>query len=138
MPLDPAIRKELDIWLHKSREDLRAAELDLHAQPPLLSDALFHCQQACEKILKALLCALQTPFRKTHDLNELGALAMDSFPELDPHLDNIAHLTSYAVESRYPSDAPDPQLDEATANLELAKNFVSEITTLLAMLDTQK
>jgi hypothetical protein len=103
MPLDPAIRKELDIWLHKSREDLRAAELDLHAQPPLLSDAL----------------------------------AMDSFPELDPHLDNIAHLTSYAVESRYPSDAPDPQLDEATANLELAKNFVSEITTLLAIVDKQ-
>jgi HEPN domain-containing protein len=132
MPLDPAIRKEMDAWLHKSREDLRAAELDLGASPPLISDSLFHCQQACEKVLKALLCGLQIPFRKTHDLNELGALAQDIFPELDPHLDRIAHLTSYAVETRYPSDAPDPELEEATENLEIARYFVSKISELIA------
>ena len=131
MPLDPAIRKEIDAWLHKSREDLRAAELDLNAEPPLISDSLFHCQQACEKILKAVLCGLQIPFRKTHDLNEIGALALEIFPDLDPELDKIAHLTSYAVESRYPSDAPDPEFTEAAENLEIAKNFVSKISALL-------
>lgn len=131
MPLDPAIRKEMDAWHRKCLEDLRAAELDLGAAPPLISDSLFHCQQACEKILKALLCGLQIPFRKTHDLNELGALVQDLFPELDPHLDKIAHLSSYAVESRYPSDAPDPEFDEATENLEIARNFVSRISELL-------
>jgi len=131
MPLDPAIRKEMDAWHHKSREDLRAADLDLNAEPPLISDSLFHCQQACEKILKALLCGLQIPFRKTHDLNELGALAQEVFPDLDPHLDKIAHLTTYAVESRYPSDAPDPEFAEAAENLEIAKNFVSKISELL-------
>jgi HEPN domain-containing protein len=131
MPLDPAIRKELDAWLHKSHEDLRAAALDLRADPPLISDSLFHCQQACEKILKALLCGLQSPFRKTHDLNELGNLAMESFPELDPLLENIAHMTAFAVESRYPSDAPDPQVDEATENLEIARNFVAKISEII-------
>ena len=131
MPLDPAIQKEMAAWIHKSSEDLRAAELDLGATPPLLSDSLFHCQQACEKILKALLCGLQTPFRKTHDLNELGTLALDAFPELDPLLESIAHLTTYAVESRYPSDAPDPQVEEVTGNIQLSKHFVSEMLTLL-------
>ena len=131
MPLDPAIQKEMAAWIHKSSVDLRAAELDLGTTQPLLSDSLFHCQQACEKILKALLCGLQTPFRKTHDLNELGTLALDSFPELDPLLESIAHLTTYAVESRYPSDAPDPQVEEVTGNIQLSKHFVSEMLTLL-------
>ena len=136
MPLDPAIQMEMAACIRKSGEDLRAAELDLSVEPPLLSDSLFHCQQACEKILKALLCGLQTPFRKTHDLNELGTLAMTSFPELDPMLEAIAHLTSYAVESRYPSDAPDPQVEEVAKNIELSKHFVSEITILLKSFST--
>lgn len=71
MPLDPALAKEVSTWLVKATEDLRAAQVDLKAEPPLLNDSLFHCQQACEKALKALLCCLQTPFRKVHDLNEL-------------------------------------------------------------------
>ena len=36
------------------------------ADPPLLEDALFHCQQAVEKVLKALLTWHDEPFRKTH------------------------------------------------------------------------
>jgi HEPN domain-containing protein len=131
MLLDPAIQKEMDAWLHKSREDLRAAAVDLAAQPPLLADSLFHCQQACEKSLKASLCAMQTPFRKTHDLNELGALAMGSFPELDPLLDAIAHMTSFAVESRYPSDEPAPEWEEVSENFRLASHFVDEISQIL-------
>ena len=56
MPLDPALAKEVSTWLVKATEDLRAAQVDLKAEPPLLNDSLFHCQQACEKALKALLC----------------------------------------------------------------------------------
>ena len=78
MPLEPAIEKEVATWLFKATEDLRAAQVDLKAEPPLLNDSLFHCQQACEKALKSLLCCLQTPFRKVHDLNELGNLCFES------------------------------------------------------------
>jgi HEPN domain-containing protein len=39
-------------WLTKAKEDLRGAEVDLGASPPLSGDALFHCQQAAEKALK--------------------------------------------------------------------------------------
>jgi HEPN domain-containing protein len=131
MPLDPVLAKEVSTWLVKATEDLRAAQVDLKAEPPLLNDSLFHCQQACEKALKALLCCLQTPFRKVHDLNELGNLAMQSFPELDPSLEKIAHLSGYAVTSRYPSDEPDPEADEAHANYQIAFEFASEIKQLI-------
>jgi len=128
MPLDPNILREVESWLHKSREDLRAAQVDLDAKPPILGDGLFHCQQACEKSIKALLCCVQTPFRRVHDLNELGALAMQSFPELDSSLDQVAHLSTYAVSTRYPSDEPEPEIIEATDTLALARHFVEHIS----------
>ena len=131
MPLDPVLAREVSAWLVKAMEDLRAAQVDLKAEPPLLNDTLFHCQQACEKALKSLLCCLQTPFRKVHDLNELGNLAMQSFPELDSSLEKIAHLSGYAVTSRYPSDEPDPEIEEACVNFEISTEFVAEIRELI-------
>jgi len=131
MPLDHNILREVESWLHKSREDLRAAQVDLDANPPILGDSLFHCQQACEKCIKALLCCIQTPFRRVHDLNELGALVMQSFPELDSSLDQIAHLSTYAVSTRYPSDEPEPEISQATETLFLAKGFVKTVSDIL-------
>ena len=131
MPPKTVILREVESWLHKSREDLRAAEVDIHAEPPILEDSLFHCQQACEKAIKALLCRMQTPFRRVHDLNELGALLLQSFPELDSSLDEIAHLTAYAVSHRYPGDEPEPDMNEAVDSLALARNFFAQISGLI-------
>ena len=60
-------------WLARARDDLRGAGIDLAASPPLLGDAAFHCQQVVEKALKVFLTWHDWPFRKTHDLVELGA-----------------------------------------------------------------
>ncbi len=49
MPHDPALVAETRAWFRKAAEDLRAAEHALLAQPPLLGDLLFHCQQVAEK-----------------------------------------------------------------------------------------
>lgn len=46
---DPASASEAGAWLRKAAQDLRAAEVDLAAGPPLLEDAAFHAQQAAEK-----------------------------------------------------------------------------------------
>ena len=40
-------------WMSKVATDLRGAQIDLAVTPPLLEDALFHCQQAVEKAFKA-------------------------------------------------------------------------------------
>jgi HEPN domain-containing protein len=42
-------------WLLRANEDLDNARHDLTATPPFVRDALFHCQQAVEKAMKALL-----------------------------------------------------------------------------------
>ncbi len=70
---DPASAAEARAWLDKAAQDLRAAEVDLDALPPLVEGAAFHCRQATEKALKAFLALHDRPIRKTHDLVGLGA-----------------------------------------------------------------
>ncbi len=77
MPLDPVRAADTRAWLEKAVMDLRSAEADLAINPPILGDALFHCQQAVEKALKAFLTWHDRPFRKTHDLVELGGRCVE-------------------------------------------------------------
>ncbi len=50
MPLDPIRIAETKSWLIRAARDLRAAEHEFLASPPLLDDVAFHCQQAVEKV----------------------------------------------------------------------------------------
>lgn len=96
MPLDPARLADTRGWLEKARLDLGAGHADLHAEPPFTGDAMFHAQQAKEKTLKGLLAWHDTPFRKTHDLADLGDLCANLDGSLEPLLRRAALLTEYA------------------------------------------
>lgn len=43
MVVDPLLTQEARAWMIKAHADLRAADHDLSADPPLAGDALFHC-----------------------------------------------------------------------------------------------
>jgi HEPN domain-containing protein len=62
--MQPDALAEARAWLQKASNDLRGADIDLAASPPLLEDALFHCQQAAEKSMKGFLASTTTPSRK--------------------------------------------------------------------------
>ncbi len=109
---EPASVAEAGAWLQKAAQDLRAAGVDLDAQPPLAEDAAFHAQQAVEKSLKALLALHDLPIRKTHDLVALGAQCVQIDPSLEPLLREAGRLTKYAWLYRYPG-APPPLSEEA-------------------------
>jgi HEPN domain-containing protein len=93
---DPALVAETKTWLCKAAMDLRAAEHDLSASPPLLEDVLFHCQQAVEKSLKAFLVWHSCPFRKTHSLEELGRQCVQIHADFQDIVDSVVPLTQYA------------------------------------------
>ncbi len=82
MPLDAVRIADTKGWLTKAAIDLRGAQIDLAASPPLPEDALFHCQQAVEKALKAFLTFHDRPFRKTHNLEEIGEACLQIDPTL--------------------------------------------------------
>ena len=89
-----ARRQEADEWLSKAAEDLASARVLIDAGHP--STALFHCQQCAEKSLKAFLTWHDQPFRKTHNLEEVGLACI----AIDPTLAGIAReagvLTAFA------------------------------------------
>lgn len=64
----------------------------------IVGDALFHCQQAIEKALKAFLTWHDEPFRKTHDLGELGTQCVTLDDTLTALLRRAAPLDRVRVE----------------------------------------
>ena len=84
------------------REDVRVARACLSLDPPARGVAAYHCQQAAEKLVKGLLVAASTPFRKTHDMDELADLAASSYPECRDLLDTVRALTVWGFAYRYP------------------------------------
>ena len=107
-PDDP----ELASWVDKANEDLSAVEI-LRAQAPGLDSVIgFHCQQAAEKLLKAVFVALDRRPPRTHDLTALVAELIPLVPDLAGLSDIAAFLGGFAVLPRYPS-IPDPDKDPA-------------------------
>jgi HEPN domain-containing protein len=71
-------------------------------RPPLRDIVCFHCQQAVEKYLKALLQELGVSFPKTHDLELLLDLLLPYASTLNALRRRLDALTNFAVEYRYP------------------------------------
>ena len=120
MPHDPERIAEVRSWFLKAGDDLRAATFELTAQPPLTADIVFHAQQAVEKAIKGFLSWHDRPFRKTHNLVELGEAATAVDPVLEPYLRRAAPLTEYAWRFRYPGELDAPPVEEAREALAIA------------------
>ena len=113
MPLDPIRVADTQAWLRRANRDLRAADHDMKADPPLHDAVVFHCQQAAEKSLKALLVWHDLPFRKTHNLEEIGAACIGFDATLEAVVARAVPLTEYAWRFRYPGELVEPGVAEA-------------------------
>ena len=97
---------EIRRWLQYAEEDLCAAERMLQQEDALPRHICWLAQQAAEKTLKAALVFVQVEFPRRHDLDVLRNLLPDGWQVKTEHPD-LAQLTEWAVESRYPGDWPD-------------------------------
>jgi HEPN domain-containing protein len=89
-------------WVRKADADYLAAQ-NLLASRRLVADPIcFHCQQAVEKYLKAVLQELGLPIDRTHDLLVLVNQLMAVDKSWRSFRRGIQTLTRYAVEYRYP------------------------------------
>ncbi len=89
-------------WVSKAEEDVDAARALAAQRPPRRNAASFHCQQAAEKYLKALLQELGVAVPRTHNLKQLFDLLLPHDATLKSLRRSGATLTKYAVEYRYP------------------------------------
>jgi len=96
-----------------ARDDDAAARTLREAESP---DSVvgFHCQQAVEKALKAVLAARSVEFPFTHDIGLLIQLCEDAGAPLPEALADVDRLTPFAVHMRYGAIFG-PDLDLAVA-----------------------
>ena len=110
MPPDPEALAVARKWVRKADADLHVAErmadeaaLDLGIREIVG----FHCQQAAEKYLKALLTSHQADFPKTHDIHVLLELVDQIDPTAAEAMREADWLSPFGVRVRYPGDAPE-------------------------------
>ena len=101
-PTDPRQWSEARRWLVRADEDLRAAEALSALDPPSLETAAFHCQQAAEKMAKAVLIAHRQPPPHLHDVEELGRRIRALHPVVGDAFAALGGLTRWYVSGRYP------------------------------------
>ena len=119
-------------WLTKARSDLRTATILSASDDPPLDAAIYHCQQAAEKGVKAFLHHHKAPVQRTHDITKLAASASELHSGFDQCLDDAELLTPLVISFRYPDESdwlasPEPtraEFDEALASAQRICDFV--------------
>jgi HEPN domain-containing protein len=129
--MDEAKRKLVREWLTIAQHDLASAQ-KLACDPDAYFDtALFHCQQAAEKAVKAFLVFHDQPFEKTHDIDRLINLALPIQPGFSSLFDEAELLTQYAVSLRYPDENVEPDREEFNRALAAVNKIFNAVLALL-------
>lgn len=124
-------RAETSRWLRYAEEDLITAETFLKHPSVPPRQACWCAQQSAEKAFKAVLIFLGIDFPRTHDLNVLRNLVPDTWHLKAAHPE-LASLTGWATEARYPRDMPEITNADASKAVEQARAVWTSISTALA------
>ena len=117
--------------LQRAIADLESAAVLIGSTPSHPDTALFHCQQAAEKAWKAFLFWHDLPFRKTHDLRELGSACARLDGSLSSLAERAEDLTQFAWVFRYPGGLQAPPREEGEEALLLAREVYEAILARL-------
>lgn len=90
----------------------------------------FLAQQCGEKAIKAILVFEEAYFPKNHDLDRLRDLIPDGW-KVKEQFPDLAELTVWAVESRYPGHTPDVTNAEARETLHPAETLFKAVSVEL-------
>lgn len=89
----------------------------------------FHCQQAVEKYLKALLIKNNKEVTKTHNIDFLLKQCMEINSVFEEYIGNP--LSEYAVDTRYPDIRYIPSKDEMGEAIILMNKIIKEVQNKL-------
>ncbi len=96
---DPVMEQFAQL-MHRAGEDVRAAEACLALDPPILSAACYHAQQAIEKTIKSALMVDRIDYPFTHDLEQLLPLVPIAW-DIDGIIGDPKELSTWASYPRY-------------------------------------
>jgi HEPN domain-containing protein len=123
---------ETERWLKYAGEDLHAAQVIIGEPTIAYRHACWLAQQAAEKAIKSILIFLQIDFHRIHDLDALRNLIPDGW-SVKTEFPDLAVLTEWAVEARYPGDWQEANEADARFAVEQATAILDTIKTDFAL-----
>lgn len=115
--------EEVKKWLVKADHDLGGAKLIYLNLPEYFDIIAFHCQQATEKYLKAILKFYGIEFKRSHDLVYLLELLADNMTIDEDLYKKAVTLNSFSVQIRYPDKIDYLSDEELSTSLNIAQEF---------------
>jgi HEPN domain-containing protein/predicted nucleotidyltransferase len=117
-------------WLDKARRELQTARVALDSTQPLAGIACFHCRQAGEQCLRALLQRHEIAAPKVHDLVGLIDLCVPHEPRMAELRARAEALAAYDEALLYPP-AREPSAEEGQRALATAEALCACVLRLL-------
>jgi len=118
--------------IQKAMDDERTVELIEQAEGPW-GVGCFHCQQAAEKRLKAILILCTGTFPRTHDIDRLLHLVAPYCKAIGDLPDEVMLLGEYAVAVRY-----DDMVVADLSSFEENKKWLNMIKQALETVDVRE
>lgn len=117
------MKREADAkqWLRRAKSNLVRAETKENDYV-FLEDLCFDAQQCVEKSLKSFCIFNSIVFPKTHDLAYLIGLIENNGIQIPSNIKKAEDLTDYSVETRYPGDYPEIDINEYNKVINIAKD----------------
>lgn len=110
-------------WIEKGDHDLGSAKLIFLHIPEYFDTIAFHCQQAVEKYLKALLIYFEIDFKRSHDLMYLLDLLSQSIEIKESMYDSAILLNGFSVQIRYPDNTVYLSSEELETSISIAQDI---------------
>ncbi|HAK46767.1 MAG TPA: DNA-binding protein [Spirochaeta sp.] len=114
-------------WVDFAERDYEASMLLANSHTPSFEIIAYHCQQAAEKYLKAMLIENNKPVPHIHDLGKLNLECSNFQAELSVIQDICERLTPFGTVTRYPGSS----MQVGSEHLPLIISWTEEIRKII-------
>jgi HEPN domain-containing protein len=117
--------EEIREWIEKADHDLGSAKIIFLHLPDYFDTIAFHCQQAVEKYIKAVLIHYKIHFIKTHDLVYLLDLLSHAIEVDELKFKKAFMLNNFGVQIRYPNKIIKLTIEDLETAIQISEEFRS-------------
>lgn len=115
--------EEIKEWIEKADHDLGSAKIIYLHLPDYFDTIAFHCQQAVEKYIKAILIYHKIDFIRSHDLVYLLDLLSRTIEIDELNFKKAFTINNFGVQIRYPNKIIKLTKEELEAAIRIADEF---------------
>jgi HEPN domain-containing protein len=117
------LNKLIEEWIEKADHDLGSAKLIYLHIPQYFDTIAFHCQQATEKYLKAILHYYDVEFQRSHNLVYLLDLLSQKIDIPEEVYNKAILLNGFSVQIRYPDNTIHLTKEELETAIQISQEF---------------